>query len=308
LIRVGSRGEDVARIQRCLNSIRGRFPSIGQLNPDGVFGPLTQASVIAFQRAVGLNPDGVVGPLTWNALMPECHGNSIPAYPGFLIRVGARGDYVRQIQTCLNQVNRAGLNPDGVFGPLTQAAVMNFQRANGLNPDGIVGPITWENLMRRCAGSTARAAIQPDPPPARNMPIETQEITTSANEPLIEPQYMENMPGKIEFAPGGAPHGEAMPYAPGVDDLLPCKENKICTAEIQINEMQMNEQQYEETQPVFRTINHGHNQPHHPHRHPPHQHRPAHNHLHQNHPPHGNKHFNMSSLLTYLLLHRMHRR
>ena len=61
------------------------------------------------------------------------------AYPGFLIREGARGDYVRQIQTCLNRVNSAGLNTDGIFGPLTRAAVVNYQRANGLAADGIVG-------------------------------------------------------------------------------------------------------------------------------------------------------------------------
>ena len=60
-------------------------------------------------------------------------------YPGFLIREGARGDYVRQIQTCLNRVNNAGLNTDGIFGPLTRAAVVNYQRANGLAADGIVG-------------------------------------------------------------------------------------------------------------------------------------------------------------------------
>jgi len=142
LIRVGSRGEDVESIQRCLNSLRSRFPSIGQLNVDGIFGPITEASVREFQRLFGLNPDGIVGPLTWNALMPECHARPIPPYPGFLIRVGARGDYVRQIQTCLNGTINAGLNPDGIFGPLTQAAVMNFQRTNGLNPDGIVGPLT----------------------------------------------------------------------------------------------------------------------------------------------------------------------
>jgi hypothetical protein len=83
--------------------------------------------------------------------MPTCYA-PIPAYPGFLIRVGARGDYVRQIQSCLNSVNNAGLNPDGIFGPLTQAAVINYQRTNGLSADGIVGPITWEHLMRRCGG------------------------------------------------------------------------------------------------------------------------------------------------------------
>ena len=58
LIRVGSRGADVERIQRCLNTLSQQHPSIARLNVDGVFGPLTQASVMAFQRVAGLNPDG----------------------------------------------------------------------------------------------------------------------------------------------------------------------------------------------------------------------------------------------------------
>jgi len=60
LIRVGSRGADVERIQRCLNSVRSRFPSIGQLNVDGIFGPITEASVREFQRLFGLNPEVAV--------------------------------------------------------------------------------------------------------------------------------------------------------------------------------------------------------------------------------------------------------
>ncbi|MCL2603086.1 MAG: peptidoglycan-binding protein [Defluviitaleaceae bacterium] len=163
LIRVGSRGADVERIQRCLNSVRQQNPSIGQLTVDGIFGPITQASVMAFQRIANLNPDGIVGPLTWNALMPRCYGRPMPPYPGYLMRVGVRGENVRQVQSCLNTVNNAGLATDGVFGPLTQAAVINYQRANGLNPDGIVGPITWDHLMRRCgftpAGVTAREGV-----------------------------------------------------------------------------------------------------------------------------------------------------
>lgn len=152
-IRVGARGDDVQRIQRCLNSVNN-----AGLNADGIFGPLTQNAVMNFQRSRGLNPDGVVGPLTWGALMPACYGNNqtMSAYPGFLIREGARSDYVQQIQTCLNRVNNAGLNTDGVFGPLTRAAVVNYQRANGLTPDGIVGPLTWNHLRERC-GSAVRA-------------------------------------------------------------------------------------------------------------------------------------------------------
>ena len=76
-LRVGSNGESVRQVQRCLNRVAQRQPAIGMLAEDGIFGPRTQASVIAFQRAFGLNPDGVVGPLTWARLAQECGGTCV---------------------------------------------------------------------------------------------------------------------------------------------------------------------------------------------------------------------------------------
>ncbi|HHY83640.1 MAG TPA: peptidoglycan-binding protein [Clostridiales bacterium] len=32
---------------------------------------------------------------------------------------------------------------DGIYGPRTMQAVIDFQTDNGLVPDGIVGPMTW---------------------------------------------------------------------------------------------------------------------------------------------------------------------
>lgn len=61
LLRRGSRGPEVATLQLKLNLI-----------PDGIFGPLTEEAVRAFQTAHGLTADGIVGNLTRKALgMPQ---------------------------------------------------------------------------------------------------------------------------------------------------------------------------------------------------------------------------------------------
>jgi len=71
LLRVGSRGTDVALMQRFLNDLAAVFPSIPRLTADGIFGPITQSAVLAFQRQFGLTADGIIGPNTWNAIVRE---------------------------------------------------------------------------------------------------------------------------------------------------------------------------------------------------------------------------------------------
>lgn len=52
-----------------------------------------------------------------------------------------QGDDVRAMQ------QRLGIaNPDGIFGPATQQAVIAFQSSHGLSADGIVGPATLSAL------------------------------------------------------------------------------------------------------------------------------------------------------------------
>lgn len=53
------------------------------------------------------------------------------------------GEDVEWAQKKLNNILIAGLAIDGEFGPLTQAAVMEFQRSRKLTVDGIVGSRTW---------------------------------------------------------------------------------------------------------------------------------------------------------------------
>jgi peptidoglycan hydrolase-like protein with peptidoglycan-binding domain len=62
----GSEGSAVAALQRRLNEEDTTDP---ELDVDGIFGPLTEAAVLAFQRRTpGLQVDGVVGPQTAAAL------------------------------------------------------------------------------------------------------------------------------------------------------------------------------------------------------------------------------------------------
>jgi len=63
-------------------------------------------------------------------------------------------DEVRWAQSTLNRVMSSGLAVDGIYGPLTRAAVMTFQRREGLVVDGIVGPITTAALQRMAGGGT----------------------------------------------------------------------------------------------------------------------------------------------------------
>lgn len=56
-----------------------------------------------------------------------------------VLRRGEQGDEIRQLQEALNR-NGARLPVNGSYGPLTEAAVADYQRRNGLEPvDGIAG-------------------------------------------------------------------------------------------------------------------------------------------------------------------------
>lgn len=61
-IRQGSSGSHVRAIQQRLRD-RGYTIMV-----DGIFGPKTHATVVAFQTAHGLTRDGIVGPITWGEL------------------------------------------------------------------------------------------------------------------------------------------------------------------------------------------------------------------------------------------------
>lgn len=138
LVRDGDQEHPVRTLQHLLRA-RGRNVAV-----DGIFGPLTDAAVRAFQQAKSLGVDGIVGPDTWGALIVE-------------VRQGDSGDAVRGVQEDFRFRNLSddpdsGLAVDGIFGPKTDAAVRAFQQAlhadiSSMAVDGIVGPMTWQALV-----------------------------------------------------------------------------------------------------------------------------------------------------------------
>ncbi len=65
-------------------------------------------------------------------------------WPDLVVRVqlGSHGDAVKGLQDMF-----VDLGQDGVFGPLTEQAVRNFQEMFGLAVDGIAGRETWHALV-----------------------------------------------------------------------------------------------------------------------------------------------------------------
>lgn len=69
LLRKGSEGNDVKKLQRLLNEAGAN------LNVDGIFGSGTKQAVINFQRSTGIGVDGIVGTQTWTELKSSASFN-----------------------------------------------------------------------------------------------------------------------------------------------------------------------------------------------------------------------------------------
>ncbi len=161
-LRRGDTGNEVRELQYYLNFI-GTFNN--QIQPvaiDGIFGTATEQSVLDFQRYYGLPETGVVNVVTWNAMQRTYLNllDSLPAsafddvtllYPGYVLRVGARGEAVTALQTYLNRISDTyptipKLTIDGVFGSATESAVRAYQELFDIPNTGVVGSVTWNSI------------------------------------------------------------------------------------------------------------------------------------------------------------------
>lgn len=158
LLRFGSRGPAVKKVQRRLG-----------IPVDGIFGPQTRAAVRAFQKRNHLLVDGIVGPQTRGAFSRATHAEKL-----------IRAWWVVPVQQAL------GVAADGLYGPVSRAAVRAYQRKRGLIVDGVVGPQTLGSLgIGRAPAPAAQAKPAKAAKPAKPKPKPTPSAASSRGNRVV---------------------------------------------------------------------------------------------------------------------------
>ena len=132
----------------------GQVPSSDE---PGSFGDGTVVMVEAFQLAKGLPITGELDATTWSRLVEA--GWRLGQRLLFLSAPYVRGDDVAELQVRLAQL---GFNPgriDGIFGPVLERALVDFQRNCGLEPSGTVTRATLLDVLRMSALTSDRNLV-----------------------------------------------------------------------------------------------------------------------------------------------------
>jgi len=87
-------------------------------------------------------------------------GTTFNAY----LKPGSQGDEVTRLQSVLAQQGFFSATPNGLYGPVTTAAVIKFQAAHGLGQLGVVGPATRAALNALSSGTASAASTTSSPP------------------------------------------------------------------------------------------------------------------------------------------------
>ncbi|HSG78830.1 MAG TPA: peptidoglycan-binding protein [Acidimicrobiia bacterium] len=140
LIRIGDSGDAVRDIQERLAALG--FSSA----PDepGEFGTATEAAVRAFQDSRRIACDGLIGRETWRTLVDA--GYSLGDRLLFHRMPMLHGEDVAELQRRLNAIGFDAGPVDGIFGPDTLRAVLDFQQNRSVAEDGLVGPLIVAEL------------------------------------------------------------------------------------------------------------------------------------------------------------------
>lgn len=133
ILKSGDRGREVLDIQSRLKSLGY---SLGTDGVDGNFGDDTLQAVLEFQQDNGLVADGVIAENTWCELVES--GYEAGERLLYLKIPPFRGADVLVLQRSMNCLGFNAGPEDGIFGSMTERAVLDFQRNSGLVIDGMI--------------------------------------------------------------------------------------------------------------------------------------------------------------------------
>lgn len=140
----GDAGSSVQEFQRKLHDLGYK------ITVDGEYGPETRKIVKEFQKDQGQDITGKVTGILLGMMDESLRQQNAAASlltTGSYLNPGSSGMAVRLLQEALNQTGLVPkLNADGVYGPATKKAVMDYQKKQGLETDGIAGPQTLKKL------------------------------------------------------------------------------------------------------------------------------------------------------------------
>ncbi|MBP2646238.1 MAG: Cell wall-binding protein [Firmicutes bacterium] len=185
VLKYGMKGSEVKVIQKYLVDLK--YLKKGAAN--GEFDQNTQDAILRFQREVKLKTDGMVGPATREALQhykPATKETSKAAKPSpadlkqlvrqkqseNLIRLGMKGQEVKEVQEALIKTGFLTGKADGVYGQATFIAVTNLQKDARLTEDGVVGSKTFLALKaNKPVKAPRKNAPNNNKPPAAPKPV-----------------------------------------------------------------------------------------------------------------------------------------
>lgn len=173
----GTSGAEVSRVQTALVSAGTALAG----GIDGAFGPATARALREFQLSRGLTPSGAVDEATFRAL--GLAGGTVQ--PTLLpLSQGATGPGVRVLQQALIAAGSTNVGgTDGIFGPMTAQAVLDYQTARGIAASGRFDVATARALAAGLAPTAAPTAAANTAPAAA--PAEATAATRPAPEALV---------------------------------------------------------------------------------------------------------------------------
>jgi len=148
MLKRGMFGNDVYILQLTLMEL-GYMPQ--KLVSPGNFGPITESSLIEFQKSHKRNPTGVLDRETWGYLRSLSRYERVIHFQSNYNQLlpMSQGELVGKMQQKFQQIGLLNNYSPGYYCEFTRNAVSHFQSLSGLNPDGVYGYGTHNALMNQ---------------------------------------------------------------------------------------------------------------------------------------------------------------